>query len=68
MGSRTGAIFAPTGKISNSGGLSSLDISDDTGLCVFSCTDCRNQFAGVRIGISLRCPECHSVNTKVVQY
>ncbi len=66
MGSRTGAIVAPIGKISNTGGFSNLDISDDSGLCVFLCTGCGNRFAGVRVGISLRCPECHSVNTKVV--
>lgn len=68
MGSRTGAIIAPIGDISNPGDLSSLDISDDTGLCTFSCKDCGNQFAGVRVGINLKCPECHSVNTKMVQY
>lgn len=71
MGSRTGAINAPIGDISNSGDFSnsrdfsSLDISDDTGLCTFSCKDCGNQFAGVRVGINLKCPECHSENTKM---
>lgn len=59
MGSRTGAINAPIGDFS------SLDISDDTGLCTFSCKECGNQFAGVRVGINLKCPECHSVNTKM---
>lgn len=43
-----------------------IDISEDTGLCEYKCNECGNTFKGVRIGKKLKCPECHSADTKIV--
>lgn len=43
-----------------------IDLSEDTGICEYECNNCGKTFKGVRIGKMLKCPECHSVNTRIV--
>jgi len=43
-----------------------IDISEDIGLCKYECKECGSSFKGVRTGKQLKCPECHSENTKIV--
>jgi len=42
-----------------------IDITEDTGLCEMICNGCGKQFKGIRMGKSLKCPVCHSVNTSI---
>jgi len=41
-------------------------ISDDAGIVECVCNDCESKFKGVRVNAKLKCPECHSSNTKLV--
>lgn len=44
-----------------------IGLSEDTGLCEYKCNNCGKEFKGVRIGKSLKCPECHSPNTSTLK-
>ncbi len=43
-----------------------IDLAEDEGLCEYVCNDCGGKFKGVRVNAKLKCPECHSTNTKIV--
>lgn len=40
--------------------------SEDAGIVECVCNDCGGKFKGVRVNTKLKCPECHSSNTKLV--
>lgn len=41
-----------------------IDISTEgINLSEYKCNDCGKEFKGMAIGKSLKCPECHSLNT-----
>lgn len=42
-----------------------IDLSEDE-FCEYKCNECGNTFKGVNTGKTLKCPECHSADTKIV--
>ena len=42
-----------------------IDIAEEIAPRKYKCNDCGKQFKGIRMGKSLKCPECHSANTSI---